>query len=230
MLIPRQNDPADRVPVASAHGGTWPPTSRFGPPGRFTKLQIRRCESPKGPGGASAGAFSPDVRLRTIGEVPTVIRSRRTVGALQTVDAWVNSGADAVCCPQRVFAGETDDPLVFRTPKSPEPAMTVDFTRTAICAVATLVSFAIAPNSRADDVWKAGVASAVITPQQPMQMAGYASRNKPSEGIAQDLFIKALALGRCRRRTGRDRHQRPHQRPAPHSRRTRGGSGKKLRP
>lgn len=42
--------------------------------------------------------------------------------------------------------------------------------------------------------WKAGVATAVITPGSNMYMAGYASRNKPSEGKAQDLFAKALAI------------------------------------
>jgi neutral ceramidase len=42
--------------------------------------------------------------------------------------------------------------------------------------------------------WKAGVASAKITPQEPMWMAGYAARKKPSEGTAQDLFAKSLAL------------------------------------
>lgn len=42
--------------------------------------------------------------------------------------------------------------------------------------------------------WKAGVASVKVTPEGPMMMAGYASRNKPSEGVEQDLFVKALAL------------------------------------
>ncbi|MCI0464775.1 MAG: neutral/alkaline non-lysosomal ceramidase N-terminal domain-containing protein [Gemmataceae bacterium] len=42
--------------------------------------------------------------------------------------------------------------------------------------------------------WKAGTASVVITPTQPTWMAGYAFRNKPSEGKAQDLFARALAL------------------------------------
>ncbi len=45
-----------------------------------------------------------------------------------------------------------------------------------------------------DAVWKAGVASVKVTPEGPMWMAGYASRTKPSEGVAQDLFAKALAL------------------------------------
>ena len=42
--------------------------------------------------------------------------------------------------------------------------------------------------------WKAGVAVQVITPAEPMWMAGYASRNKPSEGKEHDLHVKALAL------------------------------------
>ncbi|HUT95849.1 MAG TPA: neutral/alkaline non-lysosomal ceramidase N-terminal domain-containing protein [Thermoguttaceae bacterium] len=42
--------------------------------------------------------------------------------------------------------------------------------------------------------WKAGVASVVITPEKPMWMAGYAARDKPSEGKVHDLYAKALAL------------------------------------
>jgi len=42
--------------------------------------------------------------------------------------------------------------------------------------------------------WKAGAACVAITPGEPTWMAGYASRNKPSEGKFQDLFAKALAL------------------------------------
>ena len=42
--------------------------------------------------------------------------------------------------------------------------------------------------------WKAGVDSIVITPDESMWMAGYAARNKPSEGKVHDLHAKALAL------------------------------------
>jgi hypothetical protein len=42
--------------------------------------------------------------------------------------------------------------------------------------------------------YKAGVASKVITPREPVWMAGYGNRNKPAEGKLQDLYIKALAL------------------------------------
>ena len=39
--------------------------------------------------------------------------------------------------------------------------------------------------------WKAAAGSVVITPERSMWMAGYAARDKPSEGTAQDLFAKA---------------------------------------
>ncbi|MBA4017671.1 MAG: hypothetical protein C0483_10905 [Pirellula sp.] len=42
--------------------------------------------------------------------------------------------------------------------------------------------------------WKAGTAVVKVTPTEPMWMAGYASRKKPSEGVALDLYCKALAL------------------------------------
>jgi hypothetical protein len=42
--------------------------------------------------------------------------------------------------------------------------------------------------------WKAGVATADITPNEPIWMAGYAARTKPSEGVLQRLYAKALAL------------------------------------
>ena len=42
--------------------------------------------------------------------------------------------------------------------------------------------------------WKVGAASAKITPEKPMWMAGYAGRTKPSEGVEQDLFAKALVI------------------------------------
>ncbi len=42
--------------------------------------------------------------------------------------------------------------------------------------------------------WKAGVASAVITPPSPLPMAGYAGRKEPAEGTEQELFAKALVL------------------------------------
>lgn len=42
--------------------------------------------------------------------------------------------------------------------------------------------------------WKAGIATVAITPSQPMWMAGYASRTKPSDGVLTELHAKALAM------------------------------------
>ena len=42
--------------------------------------------------------------------------------------------------------------------------------------------------------WKVGIASTKITPEQPVFLAGYASRNKPFTKVDSDLFVKALAL------------------------------------
>jgi len=42
--------------------------------------------------------------------------------------------------------------------------------------------------------FKAGVARLKITPEKPIWMSGYASRNRPSEGVTQDLWLKALAF------------------------------------
>lgn len=42
--------------------------------------------------------------------------------------------------------------------------------------------------------WKAGTASAVVTPERPLRMAGYGGRKEPAEGTEQDLFAKALAV------------------------------------
>src|SRR5258708_6133872 len=42
--------------------------------------------------------------------------------------------------------------------------------------------------------FRAGVAVQVITPSEPMWMAGYSSRKKPAEGEAHDLYVKAVAF------------------------------------
>jgi hypothetical protein len=42
--------------------------------------------------------------------------------------------------------------------------------------------------------WQAGAAKVSITPRAPVWMAGYGSRDKPSQGVAQELQAKALAI------------------------------------
>lgn len=60
---------------------------------------------------------------------------------------------------------------------------------------AGLLAGGIAGGASADEAtWKAGAARVKITPESSIWMAGYAARTKPSEGVAQDLFAKALAI------------------------------------
>jgi hypothetical protein len=42
--------------------------------------------------------------------------------------------------------------------------------------------------------WKAGIAKSVITPKEPMWMAGYGSRTAPAEGAQHELYLRVVAL------------------------------------
>ena len=42
--------------------------------------------------------------------------------------------------------------------------------------------------------WKVGLARTKITPQKPVYLSGYASRNHPFEEVLADLYVKALAI------------------------------------
>ena len=50
------------------------------------------------------------------------------------------------------------------------------------------------PATQARPLWSAGVARVVVTPTEPIFMKGYGARTRPSEGVRQDLMVKALAL------------------------------------
>jgi|GEM_PF-334950 len=76
-------------------------------------------------------------------------------------------------------------------------SLTAVFCILVLACSAQLCGIAWLPCARAEQgsaSWKAGVASTVITPDKPMWMAGYAARNKPSEGKIHDLHAKVLAL------------------------------------
>jgi neutral ceramidase len=62
------------------------------------------------------------------------------------------------------------------------------------CLVILSVLLAFAPPDAVAQDFKAGIGRADITPTDPIRLAGYASRTKPSEKIDQHLFAKALAL------------------------------------
>jgi hypothetical protein len=57
-----------------------------------------------------------------------------------------------------------------------------------------LLSLWFVPCALASPTWKAGAASAKITPEKMMWMAGYAARTKPAEGVELDLYAKALVI------------------------------------
>jgi hypothetical protein len=57
-----------------------------------------------------------------------------------------------------------------------------------------LALWACAAAAQGAGEWGAGVAKAVITPREPIWLAGFAFRNKPSEGVRQDIYVRALAL------------------------------------
>ena len=62
-------------------------------------------------------------------------------------------------------------------------------------AVALLVAaFAVRLTSAPAAGWRAGTARENITPPAGLWMTGYASRDKPAEGTAQELWAKALAF------------------------------------
>jgi len=46
----------------------------------------------------------------------------------------------------------------------------------------------------AEPEWKVGLAQVKITPEQPLPMSGYASRTKPFEKVAADLYVKVMIL------------------------------------
>ncbi len=67
------------------------------------------------------------------------------------------------------------------------------------CILLIVVTLAVmfarpAAGQEAPATWKAGAAAIVITPPEPMWMAGYAGRDKPAEGKLTDLWAKALVL------------------------------------
>ena len=81
----------------------------------------------------------------------------------------------------------------------PSPVQTVRKLGVTLSALA-LLSAAAPPTStgRAEAEWQAGLAAVKITPEVPIRMAGYASRNRPSEGVVADLYAKVLALADTR--------------------------------
>jgi neutral ceramidase len=68
------------------------------------------------------------------------------------------------------------------------------FFAAGLCADSTGGAEGMIEAKATTQAWKAGVARVMITPEESMWMAGYAARDRPSEGTLQDLWAKALAL------------------------------------
>jgi len=66
----------------------------------------------------------------------------------------------------------------------------------SVCSVPLwlILSLLAGAGALAQSGWKAGVAKVSITPSESIWMSGYAARTKPSEGVRQQLYLKALAL------------------------------------
>lgn len=64
----------------------------------------------------------------------------------------------------------------------------------AVLVLAAMLSGPCSTARAAEAPWLAGVASVKITPAEPVLMYGFSGRNKPHQGVAGDLFAKALAL------------------------------------
>src|SRR5205085_8815051 len=72
------------------------------------------------------------------------------------------------------------------------PAVATLFRSLSMFVRALLLGLLLASSLHAE--WKAGAARVKITPEKPMWMSGYSSRDKPAEGTLHDLWTKALAI------------------------------------
>ena len=66
--------------------------------------------------------------------------------------------------------------------------------RPSILVLALLSVVGLRPLLAQDAPWKVGLARVKITPEQPIFMAGYASRDRPFASVHDDLYAKALVL------------------------------------
>ena len=71
------------------------------------------------------------------------------------------------------------------------------FQRIVIVCVLTVMVLAAAQSTSAlaeSKPYRIGLASTRITPEEPVRLSGYASRDKPSTGVAHDLYAKAMVI------------------------------------
>jgi neutral ceramidase len=66
--------------------------------------------------------------------------------------------------------------------------------RLVLCVLTSLLLAGSALAQSPAPTWKAGVAKTVVTPAESIWMAGFGSRDKTSEGVRQDIYVRAAAL------------------------------------
>jgi hypothetical protein len=126
---------------------------------------------------------------RVRGKAPAVVGNGRVVLYADVI----RIGHRAVYPPYPTGA-DAAPRFALNSPRSGEMRLTACCT--AFIAASALLAPFSCPRGYGDDapLWKAGAAKVVITPTEPVWMAGYASRKGPSEGVLLDLHAKALAL------------------------------------
>jgi len=65
----------------------------------------------------------------------------------------------------------------------------------AVCVLALLAAATARGEPASPPLVPAGIARGIITPEQPMWMAGYGGRDHRAEGKVHDLFVKAVVIG-----------------------------------
>ena len=54
----------------------------------------------------------------------------------------------------------------------------------------------------AETTWQAGFSKVDVTPTEPVRMSGYGSRDRPSEGVETQLFVRAVCLKHASEKAG----------------------------
>lgn len=67
-------------------------------------------------------------------------------------------------------------------------------TRKFTIAFLSLSLMAMTSSAFAADIWSIGLAQRKITPEVPVFLSGYASRDKPFEEVLHDIYVKAMAI------------------------------------
>ena len=67
-------------------------------------------------------------------------------------------------------------------------------TRALLLVLALLLLPQLSSSAEPGSGWRAGFASARITPAEPLMLAGYAGRTQPAREVDDELFLKVLAL------------------------------------